>query len=94
MTENDLTQAGLTQPKTPYETKELTGSLFTAKIQTRTGTSGEYQVIPGSMKVNNVEYYINAYPKKTKSGEDMLYLTFKPKQAPAVEPEKTDKIPF
>ena len=79
MTENQLNQAGLTQNK-PFETKELTGSLFTGKIQTKMGTNGEYQVISGNMKVNNVEYYINAYPKKTKSGEDMLSVTFKAKQ--------------
>lgn len=92
MTESDLTQAGLTQNK-PYEIKELTGNLFTGKIQTRMGTNGEYQVIPGNMKINNVEYYINAYPKKTKSGEDMLSLTFKAKQAPVADVKK-DEIPF
>lgn len=92
MTENDLTQAGLT-PNKPYEMKDGTGTIF-MDIQKKQGTDGEYEVRSGACKLNGTEYYVNAYEKTTKTGKVILSLTFKPKQAPATEPVKTDAIPF
>jgi len=92
MTENDLTQAGLTQNK-PFEMKDGTGTIF-MDIQKKQGTDGEYEVRSGTCKIDGKEFYINAYDRMTKTGKQILSLTFKPKQAPAVEPVKTDGIPF
>ena len=57
MTENDLTNAGLTQNK-PYETKDLTGTIF-MDVQKKQGTDGEYEVRSGTCKINGTEFYIN-----------------------------------
>lgn len=91
MTENDLTNAGLTQNK-PFEMKDGTGTIF-MDIQKKQGTDGEYEVRSGTCKIEGKEYYVNAYEKTTKTGKQILSLTFKPKSAPTQDVKK-DSIPF
>lgn len=85
MTENEVTQAGMSKP---FEVKDSTGTIF-MEIQKKLGTDGEYEVRSGSCKIDGKEYYINAYEKTTKTGKQILSLTFKVKQD-----VKKDSIPF
>ena len=70
----------------PYEVKDMTGTIF-LDIQKKQGTDGEYEVRSGTCKIEGKEYYINAYDRTTKSGKQILSLSFKPKV-------KKDGIPF
>jgi 3-deoxy-D-arabino-heptulosonate 7-phosphate (DAHP) synthase len=89
MTENEVTQAGLSKP---FEVRDNTGTIF-MEIQKKQGTDGEYEVRSGTCKIEGKEYYINAYEKTTKTGKQILSLTFKPKSAPTQDVKK-DSIPF
>lgn len=89
MTENEVTQAGLSKP---FEVRDNTGTIF-MEIQKKQGTDGEYEVRSGTCKIEGKEYYINAYEKTTKTGKQILSLTFKPKTAPTQDVKK-DSIPF
>lgn len=89
-----------------FEVKDLTGTIF-MDAQLKDGKDGPYEVRSGSCKVNGVEYWINAYAKTTKTGKEILSLTFKPKQtgpmtqtdilpkqAPSLDQVPLDQIPF
>lgn len=80
------------EQKSQFEIKDMTGTIWMdlqKKVGSdREGNPTEYEVYTGSAKVLGGEFSINAYPKTTKNGKNILSLSFRVKQA------KTDEAPF
>jgi hypothetical protein len=71
------------QPK--YEQKDMTGTIW-MDLKTKDGINGQYEVYTGDALIGGKEMYVNAYPRTTKTGKQLLSLTFKPKLPKAEAP--------
>lgn len=61
----------------PYETRPNTGSLWENKKKRPDSNDADRT---GSINVDGVDYWINGWLKRTKTGERFLSLSVKPKQ--------------
>lgn len=71
-----------------YEQKPNTGTIW-MDLQTKDGINGPYEVYTGDALIGGQAMYVNAYPRVTKTGKQLLSLTFKPK-VPKDAPKQDD----
>jgi hypothetical protein len=61
-----------------FELKEGTGSLFKNRRK-EADTDPEYN---GSLRLGGIDYYVNAWLRKSQAGKTYMALSVRPKQAP------------
>lgn len=71
-----------------YETKNMTGSAFKNRNR-RSDNDSNYT---GTVKINDQEYWINVWVKKTKDGDPWFSYSFREKKPMGGAPKKDDVI--